>query len=245
MARVQRVRALADSERAAGPLLGSPGRLAILAWTMALLLLNPAGSLIWSAGLTLGLNAVLYPASFRRLLRWRWLLFAVFLIIPNLLWSGEADRSLLGVPISMAGLMVGLGMLLRSLIILVAVDGLSGTVGISEFAGLFERLGLSGLGFSLGVAFNLLPSIRQSSQRTWYSLRMRGGFRARWRRAIRLFLVTVISNALRDAEDIALAAEVRAFSPELARSLPVRRGSLDWPVMIGALGSWLALYLVR
>jgi energy-coupling factor transporter transmembrane protein EcfT len=40
-------------------------------------------------------------------------------------------------------------------------------------------------------------------------------------------VVTVFSNALRHAEQIVLAAEVRAFRPELSRRSPLRIGALD------------------
>lgn len=97
---------------------------------------------------------------------------------------------------------------------------------IIELAGLFERSGLQGLGFSIGVASNLLGDLRQSGTNTWHSLRMRGGLRANWWRGIQLLLLTVLSNALRHAEEVILAAEVRAFRPELSRNISVRIGTL-------------------
>ena len=41
-------------------------------------------------------------------------------------------------------------------------------------------------------------------------------------------MVTITTSALSRAEEIALAAEVRAFSPEHARSSPVRMMRWDW-----------------
>jgi len=52
---------------------------------------------------------------------------------------------------------------------------------------------------------------------------MRGGL---WR-GLQLFLLTVLTNALRRSEEIVLAAEVRAFRPDRSQSVPLRIGRLD------------------
>jgi len=41
---------------------------------------------------------------------------------------------------------------------------------IAELAGLLERVGLHGLGFSLGGAINMLTTLRTSTISVWYSL---------------------------------------------------------------------------
>jgi len=72
---------------------------------------------------------------------------------------------------------------------------------------------------------------------------MRGGFRAQWWRGVQLLLLTIISNALRHAEEIVLAAEVRAFRPELSKKVSIRAGVLDgWVVLI--IGIFLAVALI-
>jgi energy-coupling factor transporter transmembrane protein EcfT len=134
-------------------------------------------------------------------------------------------------------------MVLRALAVLLAVDGFSSAVAISEVAGLLERIGLPGLGFSMGVAVNLLPALRKSSQNTWRSLYMRGGFgRQRWR-ALQLLLVTIVANALRRAEEIALAAEVRGYSPGRSQTLPLRVGEFDVVIAIMLLLLWVVSVL--
>ena len=123
-------------------------------------------------------------------------------------------------------------MTLRAMVILLAADGFSASVNISEVAGMLERGGLHGLGFSLGVASNLLPDLRRSSTAAWHSLRMRGGLRGRrGLRGLQLMLLAMMTNALRRSEDIVLAAEVRAFQPERSRCIPIRvgqAGSSGW-----------------
>jgi energy-coupling factor transporter transmembrane protein EcfT len=72
---------------------------------------------------------------------------------------------------------------------------------------------------------------------------MRGGLRKRRWRGIRLLLLTIITNALRRTEEIALAAEGRAFSPEQSRAMPLRSGSMDWAVVIAAVVLALCVFL--
>jgi energy-coupling factor transporter transmembrane protein EcfT len=161
-----------------------------------------------------------------------------------MLWIGEANQVILRPPDSSSGLEAGLHMALRAVVVILAVDGFSSSVDIAEVAGLLERVGLPGLGFSMGVAVNLLPALRESSQNTWRSLQMRGGFRHRWWQGLRLLLVTVVANALRRAEEIALAAEVRAFSPERSRALSIKMGAFDLYIVIVLLVCWLIFVFV-
>jgi len=226
------------------PVIGTAGRLAIFIWSLTLVLFAPADRSFLAGSLALFTNAFLYPRAVKRLLRWRWLVFAGLLILPSMLWVGEADLNVLGLPVSSSGLEAGLQMVLRALTIILAVDGFSATVDIAEVAGLVERIGFPGLGFSIGVAMNILPALRTSSQNTWRSLQMRGGFRRQRWRGLQLLLVTVIANALRRAEEIALAAEVRGFSPERSRSLPISSGSLDLYLVVGLMLLWLLFIVV-
>ncbi len=122
-----------------------------------------------------------------------------------------------------------------------AVNGFASAVDIAAVAGLLERFGLQGLGFCLGVAMNLLPALQESATNAWRSLWMRGGLRQRRWRGLQLLLVTVVSNALRRAEEIALAAESRAFTPERSRPMPIQAG--QWDLLATALASLTLLAL--
>ena len=137
------------------------------------------------------------------------------------------DGILWGIPYSTQRLSSAVQMTLRAVVILLAVDGFSSRVEIGEVAGLIERLGLRGLGFSIGVAFNLLPFLRLAATSTWHSLWMRGGLRAKRIRGLQLLFMTVITNALRRGEEIAVAAEARAFTPERSRAIHLRAGRWD------------------
>jgi energy-coupling factor transporter transmembrane protein EcfT len=208
--------------------IGAAGHLAILGWSLAMVMLVPAERILWAASLCVGVAVLIYPLSLKRLLRPRWLVLLAMLALPPVLLLGEVDTTVLGIGVSTAGLQAGMQIAARFVVVMVAVDGFTSAVDIAAVAGLLERFGLQGLGFCMGVALNLLPALQQSALHAWHSLWMRGGFRRQWGRALRLLLVTVVSNALRRAEEIALAAEARAFSPDCARPLPVPVGRLDW-----------------
>jgi len=226
-------------------LVGSVGHLVIFLWSLGIVLLTPLRGGFIAACLCLIFLSLLYPFALRRILRPRWLmLLGVLLVISVLFGGGEPDWQVWGIPFSTANVVSGLQMTLRAAVILLAADGLSTSMDISELAGLFERAGLQGLGFSLGVAANLLPNLRQSSMNAWHSLRMRGGLRAQWWRGLQLLLLTILTNALHRSEDIVLAAEARAFRPERRRTAPLRIGRLDWWLVTAGLLSVLGVLLI-
>ena len=228
-----------------GERLGTAGHLVILAWSLAMVMLVPVERIYLAAIACLGAAALAYPLSLRRLLRPRWLLLLGLLALPPMFLLGEPEGPALSVGLTAAGVAAGLQIAVRFVVVIVAVDGFTAAVDVAAIAGLLERVGLKGLGFSMGVALNLLPALQRSASNAWHSLWMRGGLRRQRLRAVRLLLVTVVSNALRHGEEIALAAEARAFSPDCARPLPVRSGRLDW--MVAALASicLLAFCVVR
>lgn len=211
--------------------MGIIGYLAIFACSLASVMLPAPPLLPWTAGGSLLVSWLIYPKTFRGLMRPRWLVMIAVLSLPPMFLVGEIDRSLAGIPYSSEGLSSALQIALRILVVLVAVQGLTSAVDISSVAGLLERAGLHGLGFSVGVAFNLLPVLFQSAQNAWRSLWMRGGLRKQRWHGLRLLAVTILAGALSRAEEIALAAEVRAFSTERARSLPVKIGKWDWTIL--------------
>lgn len=214
--------------------LGTLAHLALFFWSLLLAMLVAQSRLWLVVSLTILLTGLLHPTSLRRLLQLRWLMLATLLILVNAFLLKDANQQWLGVPFSTQGLLSGLYMVERAIVILLATDRLSSSVDISEVAGLLERCGLRGLGFSLGVAVNLLPNLRQSCTNAWHSLRMRGGLRYQRQRALQLLLLTMIANALRRAEEIALAAETRAFTPERSRALPLKIGRYDGWITLAA-----------
>lgn len=227
------------------PLVGSLGHLVIFLWSLGVVLLTQIRGGFLLAGICVMFLALIYPSALRRILRPRWLILLLILLVVSILFgSGKLDRELWGFPVSSENIIVGVKMTLSAIIILIAADGLASSMDITEVAGVFERLGLQGLGFSLGVAANQLPNLRQSSTNAWHSLRMRGGMRAQWWRGLQLLLLTILTNALRRSEDIVLAAEARGFRPERSRTAPLRIGRLDWWMIPAGFLSMVGVFLV-
>jgi energy-coupling factor transporter transmembrane protein EcfT len=168
----------------------------------------------------------------------------LLLAVPPVFFLGELDSTVFGVSYSSEGYLAGLQIGMRFIVVMTAVQGFTASVDVPALAGLLERLGLQGLGFTSGVALNLLPYIQQSSLNAWRSLRMRGGLRRNWRQGLRLLAMTVATNSLQRAEEVALAAEGRAFSPDKARPMPIRRGSLDWIPVVAGLGTLILMIFV-
>jgi len=226
-------------------LLGSLGNLVVFLWAIALVVLTPLTGTFLPAGIGLVVLGLLHPRSLRRIFQPRWLVLLASMFLLNVFFGGgEVDTHLLGTPLSTANLVAGLQMALCASLILVAADSLSASVDITEVAGLLERMGLLGLGFSIGVAINLLPNLRQSASDAWHSLRMRGGLRARWLRGLELLLITILANALRHSEEIVLAAEARAFTPERSRAAPIKIGRLDWWLIPAGVLSLVGMILI-
>ncbi len=146
--------------------------------------------------------------------------------------------------LSRAGFWMGLWMALRALCLTVAFSVALNALSVSEMARLFETVGLKGLGFALGVALNLLPTLRETATAAYHTLRLRGGFRRRPWQALKLFLVTVIANALRHSDDVVNAAAARAFEPTVRRGEPVRFQRADGllAVVLLSLGLGLAFW---
>lgn len=211
---------------------GAAARLFLFAWSLAIVMLAPPARVWLAALLALCAAACFYPAAIGRAFRPRWLLLLALMALPSLFVPGPPALQLGdAVAISSEGLLTALRTLLRAFVMLVAVDGLAAAVDVAQIAALFERCGLQGLGFAVGVALNLLPILRDTTTVTWQSLRMRGGLRRQPLRGLRYFFVTVISSALRRAADIALAAEARAYTPANSRPTPLQSAPADKPLV--------------
>lgn len=209
-------------------------------------LLSPLGYLVCLLG-TIGLAAAapgwwvagvfiislvaaiwLYPGGLDQLRRRSFWTFAFFLLVGSALFAARDEAGPTWGPISGVGAVIGVQMILRAATILIVVGGFTTTVSIGEVTALLERLGFPGLGFALGVALNMLPTIQNSAATTLAALRLRGGFRRNHFAAARQLVLMTIGNSLRYGEQIVSAAEVRAYTPErAARSRPAVHGSAD------------------
>jgi energy-coupling factor transporter transmembrane protein EcfT len=161
------------------------------------------------------------------------LILSIVAISPWIL--GEADLTWGWLRLSRAGLEMGLWMALRALCLSLAFSVSVGALSASEMAHIFEGLGLKGLGFSLGVALNLLSVLGQTIEAAYHTIRLRGGFRRPWP-ALRLLLITVIANALRYGDDVVKAASARGFDPAVQRRATPLFRRADSVFALGLLG---------
>jgi len=166
-------------------------------------------------------------------LKSRWFLtFACFLVIPLALWGGPRTWSLgWGLALAPQGLELGLSMLGRTVVLWLAVNTVVLGLSLQQWSAFFERLGLHGFGFTMGVAFHLVPSVLASATDAWHALRMRGGLSAYGWEAPQRLLTAVVSGALRHVDEITAAAQARAYDP----TRPPRPGeparAADWGVV--------------
>ena len=216
--------------------LGVIGRVSVFLGALASITLAPAAWLPWIALADAGLLLLgLRPPHPARLLHPRRLLFLALLALPPIFFLGPRDSFWGPVSYSAAGLAAAGQITLRFIVILLAVEGLTRSVEIAELAALFERMGLRGLGFALGVALNMLPALQRSALNAWQALQMRGGWRRQRMRTAGLLLITILTGALRRAEETAVAAEARAFSPDALH---------PWPLTLRPLDRWMAALML-
>jgi energy-coupling factor transporter transmembrane protein EcfT len=188
------------------------GYLLFTVWGVALALVGRGWQLAALVALELAFGLAWSQEGLRPLRRLRfWVFIATALVLGPFLTpaSGLAlDRPSL----DRSGLSLGLEMAGRALSLTLAFSlGLS-ALSLSDLVGLFDRLRLRGLGFALGVAVNLLKTLETMARVTFDTIKLRGGLR-RPLVALRLFLVTLVSNTLRYGDQIVDAAAMRAFDP--------------------------------
>lgn len=130
------------------------------------------------------------------------------------------------------GLWMGLEMASRALALTLSFGlGLS-ALSLSDLVAMFDRLGMRGLGFALGVAMNLFRTLQEMAAVTFQTIRLRGGLR-RPVVALRLFLVTLLSNTMRYGDQVFNAASVRAFDPNSDQYSRAYRAGLLWRADLG------------
>ena len=219
------------------------GYLIFLIWALVTAILSPEGWVLVVLGLVVTFCALLCADSLRLLRRSHfWLLIASALFLSPF-FIGERDVTLWGLRLSRQGFWAGLWMTARALSIGLAVSGFTGRVSVAELAAFLEGAGLKGLGFALGVAFNVLPIIQESASDAYTAMRLRGGFRREPVAALKKLLVTIVANSLRRGEEIVDAAEARAFDPARAQGRLAPPTRADMLLALVLLGLGLALSL--
>jgi energy-coupling factor transporter transmembrane protein EcfT len=207
--------------------IGTWGRMAFLVWAILLSILAPGARVVLVLGFVVAFSTLFFQGGLRPLRRLEfWVLVASAVLLSPFL-IGEKDTSLLGVSLSSQGFWAGLWMALRALSVALAVGGFAYAVSVDEMARLFEAAGLGGLGFAVGVAFNLLPTLGETARNAYEAMRLRGGFQRERLQTLKMLLITVIVNSLRRGDEVVEAAEARAFRPDGPRQQPLPLGRAD------------------
>ena len=198
-----------------------------LLWTLILVAALPDARAWLLLSAVFALGGVLGGHGERILLNRRLWLFILATLALSPFILEEPDVCYAVVCFSRAGFWMGVWMAARAMALMLAVGSSFAGLSISRLMLAFDALGWRGLGFALGVALNLGAILPASVEAAYHTIRLRGGFR-RPVQAARLFLVTVIANALRYGDDVIKAAWARAFDPAARPNVrPAPR--LAWP----------------
>jgi len=204
------------------------GYLLFTGWGVALALVCRGWQLVVLLALELAFGLAWSREGLRPLRRFRfWMFIATALALGPFLtpMSGLALRT---ASLDWSGLSLGLEMAGRALTLTLAFSLGLAALSLSDLVALFDRLQLRGLGFALGVAMNLLKTLETMARATFDTIKLRGGLR-RPLVALRLFLVTLVSNTLRYGDQIVDTAAMRAFDPHSDRfSDPEPAGGSRW-----------------
>nr|MBC8191896.1 hypothetical protein [FCB group bacterium] len=147
--------------------LGTLGHLVVFSWSLAMVLYSTPENMLWIAGLCILVLLILYPGAWCSVINFRRFILLLLIAVPPVFFLGDVDSIFLGIPYSAIGSISSLHISLRFVVVLIAVEGLTSAVEISVLAYILERFGLKGLGFSMVVAVNLLPSLQKSCTQSW------------------------------------------------------------------------------
>jgi len=175
-----------------------------------------------------------------------WLFIASALALGPLVARGEgpmadgagpmwaAPLGVGSVAILVTALRPGLAMAGRALALTLAFSlGLS-ALSMSDVIALFDRLGLSGLGFAFGVAMNLFNTLQEMARVTFETLSSAAGSGG-------LFWHSVCSWSRSSATPCATATRL-SMPPRFAPSIPMLRGARGPPRREGSSGpTWVSL----
>jgi energy-coupling factor transporter transmembrane protein EcfT len=101
-------------------------------------------------------------------------------------------------------------MLLRASGIFIAAQ-IFARVPVLDMIRVADAVGLKGFGFSLGVAFHMLPEVHAIARETGDALRLRGTLRSHRVRAARQWVSAILVQVIQRSEEIVSSARTRVF----------------------------------
>ena len=206
---------------------GPLGYLSFTIWGLVLALIADG----WRLGALVALECIFgfvwSPEGLRPLGRFRFWIFIVAAVAVGPFLAIGSDATVEGVVLPwvgastlfIPGMQMGLMMAGRWLALSLSFSlGLS-ALSLSDVLAMFDGLHLRGLGFALGLAMNLFSTLQDMAMVTFQTIKLRGGLR-RPLVALRLFMVTLLSNTMRYGDQVVSAASVRGFDPNGDRYSP-------------------------
>ena len=183
-------------------------------------------------------TCILFSRESFRDLRQLTKLVPIIVIASTLLWQEQYQLPAIPGATSfgfVSGFLVGIEMSVRAVVMVLAVSAFLRTIEISELTGLLEKAsGSEAFSFVFGLAFNFTQSLERIARDALNAIRMRGGFRvSNLMISARYLISSTTLKALAKSEDMAYAAEARAFGARREMSNPLQR---DYPS-----ASWLDL----
>ena len=140
--------------------------------------------------------------------------FWVFILIIALfipISLGDKNSYFMGIAYSSENLNMAAVMIQRALIIYTGVILFTRNVSILSLINFFTKLGFKDFGLSLSIAINLIPLLKRNITNIYNSFILRGGFRRNVLKNIFKFVVVVLVNTIRTAEELAEILEVKGI----------------------------------
>lgn len=146
-----------------------------------------------------------------RMARWPLILFAVTVLAISAMNIETDAEGHLFFGLKPSGILLGLHMLMRAVSIFIAAQVFSVRVPVLDLTRLADAIGMRGFGFSLGVAFHMLPEVHSIARETRDALKLRGNFRIHRIHAIKQWLMSIIVQLIQRSDEIVSAARTRGF----------------------------------
>ena len=114
---------------------------------------------------------ILYALVFQldalsRMARWPLVIFAVTVLAVSTIHFELGTDGNLNINLEPSGILLGLHMLMRAVSIFIAAQVFSVRVPVLDLTRLADAIGMRGFGFSLGVAFHMLPEVHSIATET-------------------------------------------------------------------------------
>ena len=183
------------------------------------------------------------------------LIFTGFGISPDSFttsWAKTRLFELLGAPMTIGGILMGVTYLLRLMIIVVSTSIVTLTTPLDDFIVLMRKLRLPyELAFAFSTAVRFIPTLMKESEAVMDAqrargMRLEGGFIQQVKSRIPI-MIPMIVGGIRKSENLAIAMLVRGFGATKNRTIlrEIKMKGLDYQVMAAIIAITLFGIFIR